>query len=121
MIKQRPFLRQQANITGLGSPLFEQYIEKTIQIHIAFANNFPDDALEHWQYGNYAGSKSLEAQTRYFDRRGASTDPTDTISFDHFVDPEGVLQSMIGDGFYHGTDNHVDYKSRIITTEGSVK
>jgi hypothetical protein len=121
MVKQRPFIRQQVNITGLGSAQFEESVEKLIQIHVAFANIFPDDMLDHWQYGDCAGFKTLEAQTRYFDRRSASAQQIEAIPFDKLIDPEGVLQSMIGEGFYHGLDNHVDYKSRVISPEGSVK
>lgn len=121
MIKQRPFIRQQVNITGLGSAQFEESIEKIIQIHVAFMNNFPDDTLDQWQYGDFAGFKTLDAQTRYFDHRSVSAEQAEIIPFDKLIDPQGVLRSMIGDGFYHGVDNHVDYKSRIISPEGNVK
>lgn len=121
MVKQRPYIRQQVNITGVGNAEFEESVEKMIQMHIAFANNFPDNMLEPWQYGDFAGFKTLGAQTHYFDRRGRSADQTRAMPFDKLVDPEGILRSMIGDGFYHGEDNHVDYKSRIISPEGSIK
>lgn len=121
MAKQRPFIRQQVNITGVGSVQFEESVEKIIQIHIAFANNFPDDMLDQWQYGDFTGFKTLDARTRYFDRRSPFAEQTESIPFNDLIDPEGVLQSMIGDGFYHGEDNHVDYKSRIISLDGSVK
>lgn len=121
MNKQRPFVRQQVNIMGYGSAQFEESVEKMIQIHITFANNFPDDMVDQWCYGDFAGFKTLEAQTRYFDRRSTSSEQTESVPFDKLMDPDGVLQSMIGDGFYHGADNHVDYKSRMISPEGSVK
>jgi hypothetical protein len=119
MLRQRPYLRQAVTITGLGCELFEKVHENVEYIFMAFANHFPADSLEGWQGSTHNGQKALDFHARYFDRKGGTAD--DTIPFSPLEDPEGVLEAMIGDGFFHGQDNAVEYLKRVIAKDGSIK
>ncbi|KDR65148.1 hypothetical protein GALMADRAFT_232988 [Galerina marginata CBS 339.88] len=121
MTRQRPYIRQAATITGLGSEAFNKLHENIELIFMAFANTFPADSLDGWQGSGFNGLKAVDFHARYFDRRGPATDESEDIPFSPLEDPEEVLAGMVGDGFFHGRDNAVNYVMRSITREGMVR
>jgi hypothetical protein len=121
MTRQRPYIRQAVTITGLGCELFEKVHENVEYIFMAFANHFPVDSLEGWQGNSYNGQKALDFHARYFDRRGIAADESNAIPFSALEDPEGILEAMVGDGFFHGPDNTVEYLKRVVMRDGSIR
>ena len=74
-----------------------------------FANTFPDDKLNAWQYTEFQSWPAIECYTRYYtEKRLAPQEPD--VPFDMLTDPESVLRNLAGPDFFHGRDNHVDYK-----------
>jgi len=102
-------MRQAVTITGLGSPSFKKGVENLNHILLMFANTFPDDKLNAWQYTEFQSWPAIECYTRYYtEKRLAPQEPD--VPFDTLTDPESVLRNLAGPDFFHGRDNHVDYK-----------
>lgn len=80
------------------------------RIYLGFANNLPADSLCPHNPSLFQGYTAIEANARYFDR---TRNPTDAVSFAPFVDQDNVLANMMTDGFYHGSENRVEYFTRV--------
>jgi len=74
-----------------------------------FANTFPDDKLNAWQYTQFQTWLAIECYTCYLtEKRLVPQEPN--IKFDMLVDPHNVLWDLAGPDFFHSWDNHVEYR-----------
>ncbi|KAF8972598.1 hypothetical protein BDZ97DRAFT_1649572, partial [Flammula alnicola] len=121
MARQRPYIRQAVTVTGLGCDFFDSSRRGIEELYILYANNFPVDSLDGWQCGTYENFSSIDVHARYFSRITNNNDGADAVPFNSMVDPDGTLNSMIGDGYYHGPENMVEYRSRCIGRDEAVK
>ncbi|PPQ97878.1 hypothetical protein CVT26_013050 [Gymnopilus dilepis] len=120
-LKFRPYMRQSITITGLGTEAFQTGYENAMKIFLAFSDSFPEGTLSGWDSTTFRTYPCIEFNARYFSRTTAGVDKTLSIPFRTEVDPDGVLEKMVDDNFIHGTDNHVEYKWRIVTSEGAIQ
>ena len=102
-------MRQAVTITGLGSPSFTSSVENLNRILLMFANTFPDDKLNAWQYTQFQTWPAIECYMRYFTEKKLGPQEPD-IEFEALVDPYNVLRDLAGRDFFHGRDNHVEYR-----------
>ena len=114
-------MRQSITITGLGTEAFQSSHDNAMKIFLAFSDMFPEGALIGWDSTTFRTHPSIEFNARYFSRTSAGMDKSLSIPFGSDVDPDGVLEKMVDDNFIHGTDNHVEYKWRIVTSEGAIQ
>ena len=105
----RRHIHQAVTITGLGSSTFDRGIANLNQILLKFANNFPEDKLDAWNYTQFEESHAIRSSSRYFTERRLAPQETQ-MKFGKHVDPENILQKMMGHDFFHGPDNFVEYK-----------
>jgi len=102
-------MRQVITITGLGTPSFQSGVENLKRMLLMFANSFPEDKLNAWQHTEFQTWPAIECYTRYFtEKRLAPQEPE--IEFEPMVDPHSVLRGLAGSDFFHGRDNHVEYR-----------
>ena len=95
-------------LTGLSTPQFQACVDNLQLIHSAFKRYVPDGALEAFDPEEFLAHPCIDAATRVFTSR--REDPIGTaVPFAHTVDPKGILQALVTDDHFHGTDNEVVY------------
>ncbi|KAF9470570.1 hypothetical protein BDN70DRAFT_902002 [Pholiota conissans] len=112
----RPHLRQAITITGLGSDLFDNYVQNMEHIYLTFSNHFPDGKLDKWEPAMYQGVMAFDAHARYFTQKHF-VPSSESIPFHSTVDPDGNLESMRGEDMVHAADNEVDYFVQMHNTD----
>jgi len=113
MVRQRPYLRQAATVTGLGCEDFEKSVSNMDKIFVLFANHFEPGALDKWNPGFFETFRVIDTHTRYFDRPKTDS-AVSAVPFTDFEDPNGFLNDMQDDGFVHSEKNVVEYIARYI-------
>jgi hypothetical protein len=99
---------QQVFLTGFGSSLFDEYINKIREVEQLFARALPEGGLEPWTPHSSEGHPSIRLWNRYFthEQYGGSEPP---LVFSLDVDPLGILKNASNQGFVHLEDNRVQY------------
>ncbi|KAH6888304.1 hypothetical protein BKA70DRAFT_1442951 [Coprinopsis sp. MPI-PUGE-AT-0042] len=115
--KARAHLRQAVTISGLGSPLFDKAMDAMEKAYMEFYNRTQDRSMTPWTPSSYGHFTAIDAYAKYFSHRGAYPDDAKE-EFDDKVDPEGVLQALVDNEYFHGPDNAVDYMQMVRTSEG---
>jgi hypothetical protein len=109
-VTRHQFLSQRLQITGLGTPTFQSYVDKLLQIHSLFQRHVPEGSLMSFPQPSLEGYPCADFSTRYFTSR--RDEPMgEATPFSKTVDPKGVLLSMMGDDLFHGVENQVLYYS----------
>lgn len=83
-----------------------------------FSRSLPAGSLEPWTPNKYDGYPAIDMGNRYFtDSRDAAGE--ELIQFQDTVDPDGVLQGLIGPAFVHTRENEVEYFEEIQNSNGN--
>ncbi|KAJ7579400.1 hypothetical protein C8J56DRAFT_1058998 [Mycena floridula] len=97
----RAFLQKQIlTLTGFGSPLFEQSVERLRELITMFEGSYPEHAVETWDLP----TTTIQASNRYF-TRSSDTGSLGILDLDHDIDPYGILAAA-GRGRYVYTENN---------------
>lgn len=113
-------MRQSVTLTGFGTSSINACLRSIQEIHQTFSRYLPIDSLEPWTPNKYDGFPAIDMGNRYFmDRRDAGGE--EFVSFQENVDPDGVLQGLIGHAFIHTQENEVEYFEEIQQSDGSSK
>jgi hypothetical protein len=107
-------LKQSVQITGLGSPTFEDFqhiLDATTQVFRAKLGEVDTLAMSKALYG---GELVIDSSCWYFtDRQSAPS--LKNIPFMEGVDPMHHLEQAQGSNFVHTKDNKVEYPQKIYT------
>ena len=107
------YLRQAITLTGLGTHKFKAALEGIQMIHSIFSKEPGLTQLEKWSPGYFQEHHTTNLWNRYFTSSMQSGSHQPNIAFDKFVDPNGVLASVMGGHLMHTQDNHVEYYQRV--------
>jgi hypothetical protein len=88
------------------------------QAYICFYDHVEDGNMEPWTPSRFQDFSALDAYAKYFSHKGTHADAA-REAFDTKVDPEGVLQALVDNDFFHGPDNVVDYMLMMEGDEGN--
>ncbi|PPQ82306.1 hypothetical protein CVT24_001620 [Panaeolus cyanescens] len=115
----KKYLRQQVQITGLGSVQFDNAINKIREIYLKFTDKVDEKLLHPWKPDSFNSFPAINATTRYFTptRMAASSS---SVPFASYVDPDGRLKQAMGSDFIHTVENRVDYYEMIRGLNDSV-
>lgn len=109
------FIRQSITLDGMGTQSFSNALHTTRLLHEIFDRTFEENRLEQWTNSE----DTLETSNRFLTPKNDAPD-SKHVAFGKYVDPKGVLESMLGEGsgFVHTGDNVVEYFQRITDANG---
>jgi hypothetical protein len=113
-------LRQAIQLTGLDTNKFKAALEGITAIHSTFTKYMRSEKLQDWAPDIFRNWTAVGAGNRYFST-GAIAASADAVSFNHLVDPDGVLGSVNSDKYRHTIDNEVGYFERQKKDDGSFR
>ncbi|KAJ7122505.1 hypothetical protein C8R43DRAFT_1136140 [Mycena crocata] len=114
---------QQVTLTGLGCVLFEDSVQKILELHDLFGRYFQGDDLVNWAPYSRGEDPILSASNRFLTSADENPDAV-SIAFNPGVDPVGALSKHLNQGgrFLHTEDNVVSYFRRVETKDpGKIK
>jgi hypothetical protein len=111
-------MRQAVTLTGLGTHKFKASLESILFIHAMFAKHVGKDRLAAWIPGYFQEHRTVEVWNRYFDHPSLSSS---AIPFHPFVDPQGLLKSIIDGRLLHTEENEVRYYQAAKRADGKFK
>lgn len=107
------YLRQQIQLTGLGSPIFKRTVDTIKTLDHLFSRKVPDGRLNPLQFSSAFGDVALEPSNRYFTTRKEDPNSID-LPFQASVDPKGFLREVRQSTIFHGEDNQVLYFAAVV-------
>lgn len=109
------YLKQSVVIGGFGSAPFKEAIRSVAEIHKLFDRCFPEGTLEAMgDYGEDCDSNCdrFDSANRYFTAKDEARPGDKHVPFGKLIDPNGVLENMVNDGYLRTEDNVVEYFKR---------
>lgn len=108
------YIKQTVTIDGLDTPGFREAMRSMAAIHGLFDRCFPEGKLEGLpQTGEQEETSTrFSISNRYFTSKDEASPGAKHIPFGKLVDPNGTLEGMAKDGYWHTEDNKVDYFKR---------
>lgn len=103
-------------ITGLGTAMFQQYIDRLQDLHEMFSRCLPEGSLDPLNLSSCIFSHSasqhthscIDLSTRYFTAK--NEDPINSPQpINPLIDPKGYLAAVGDENFFYGIDNEVLY------------
>lgn len=91
-----------------------------LEVHHTFMRVLPKNSLEDWCPLMYGDHVAIDMTNRYFTDRHDQP-PTDTINFKSCVDPDGILDRLMGDDYIHTSENEVEYYEAFVGENGLVR
>ncbi|KAJ7040999.1 hypothetical protein C8F04DRAFT_1253502 [Mycena alexandri] len=108
---------QGITLVGLGSPKFNDSVDRLSDLYALFARYFPPNSMSRWNANVDEGDTVLKASNRFF--TAVEDDPTaEHIRFAKGVDPLNKLERFVSDSLVHTEANVVKYHKHNKTKEG---
>ncbi|KAH6909729.1 hypothetical protein BKA70DRAFT_1561420 [Coprinopsis sp. MPI-PUGE-AT-0042] len=110
-------LRQFVKVTGFASPTFHEIQDKLDDIMDLFRQALGPLKLTSTEGKLWEGQVAVDCHARYFtDRESASQEKH--LEFGEGVDPMNILDDLRGASLIHGSDNKVEYLTKMQDPDG---
>ncbi|KAJ7579482.1 hypothetical protein C8J56DRAFT_1059083 [Mycena floridula] len=97
------FQKQTVNLTGFGTRLFGQSIQRLHELITLFERSYPEHGVETWDLP----TAIIQASNRYF-TRASDIGSLQVLSLDRDTDPYGILGAASRGRYVYTNDNKVD-------------
>lgn len=101
------YAKQSINLTGLGSPFFDAYIDFIAQVHSIFEHGI-NGSLDPWLPDVFEGHTAISLANRFYTNKHDKGQELD-LPFGPAIDPHGVLERGKDNLFVHLPENQVKY------------
>ena len=98
------------DITGLGTEVFDKYMQALLAIHHILSSHLPVESLQPVTPRSEKGDLILSSHNRYYTLQQDIQDPI--IDFEKSIDPMGVLLANKPVDAEYTEDNRVEYFQR---------
>jgi hypothetical protein len=117
-VRKRWHLRQRVQLTGFGSPQFDNTVTQSLMNIASVFETFFDSetTLQPWLTDAYHDFVALDIENRYFSSK--SFYGHQSIPFRQEVDPQGILTDMVDKDMVHTEENEVAYFKWVDGTTG---
>jgi hypothetical protein len=111
------YWQQSVKLTGLGSPVFQEYMEKMLEIEDMFARELPSDTLISPPAISFNNYYAIRTTNRFLTPR-QEQDSQPQLPISSTIDPFRLLARVPQESFVHLPVNQVEYLEAKLELDG---